>query len=428
MYLKRLPGNIFLPEMVRVRQKFDNPTVDDIRNRISEEFKKTNINKKIKPGSRIAITAGSRGIKKISEILSYIVGEVKFLGGEPFIISAMGSHGGNTVEGQRKILKSYGITEEKMSAPVICAVDVTEIGKNSFGLPVYFDKIALDCDGIIAVNRIKSHTSFHSLTESGILKILSIGLGREKGASQIHDLGIRGLKKVVLDSAKVILKKTPVILGVGIIENSLLEIAHVEAIEPDKIEKREIELLKWAKKISPKFLFKYIDLLIVDEVGKNISGSGMDTNVIGRTMIWGEKELEYPKINRIAALDLTEGSHGNGVGIGLSDIITKRLYEKIDFNVSYTNALTACLIDRGKIPIIADNDEIAIKWALKTCWAENKKNAKIVKIKNTLSLSNIFISKAIFDEQKESDKIEKNSDFFDFEFNEQGILKTPVFS
>ncbi len=426
MYLKRLPKNVELPEMIKVKQKFDTPSVEDIEERISNEFKKTDINKKIKPGSRIAVTVGSRGIKNINEILSLIVKEVKSLGGEPFIISAMGSHGGNTVKGQREILESYGITESKMGAPVICAVDVVEIGKNSFGMPVYFDKIALTSDGIIAVNRIKSHTVYHSSTESGILKMLSIGLGREKGASQIHELGVRGLKNILLDSSKVIIEKTPVILGIGIIENALLDIAHIEAVKPANIEKREIELLKWAKEISPKFLFKDIDLLVIDEIGKNISGSGVDTNVIGRTMIWGEKELEYPKINRIAALDLTEESNGNVVGVGLTDIITKKLYEKIDFDTFYTNALASTFLDRGKIPIVAENDEVAIKWALKTCRAEDKKKAKVVKIKNTLMLEEIFISKTIFDEQKENNRIEPIGESINFEFNEQGMLKTPA--
>ncbi len=427
MYLKRLPENIELPEMIKVKQKFDTPSVEDIEERISNEFKKTNINKKIKPGSRIAITAGSRGIKKINEILSLIVKEVKSLGGEPFIISAMGSHGGNTVKGQREILESYGITEAKMGAPVICAVDVVEIGKNSFGMPVYFDKIALTSDGIIAVNRIKTHTDYTGSIESGILKMLSIGLGREKGATQIHELGVRGLNKVLPDSSKVIIEKAPVILGIGIIENALLDIAHIEAVEPANIEKREIKLLKWAKEISPKFLFKNIDLLIIDEIGKNISGVCMDTKVIGRMMIWGVKESGYPKINRIAALDLTDESHGNVIGIGLSDIITKKLYEKIDFDIYYTNILVSSFIDRGKIPIVAENDEVAIKWALKTCWAENKKISKVVKIKNTLMLEEIFISKTIFDEQKENNRIQPIGEFINFEFDEQGALKAPSF-
>ncbi len=427
MYLKKLPEGAELPEMIKVKQEFDIPAVKNINEKVSEEFKKTNINKKIKPGSKIAITAGSRGIKKISEILSLIVEEVKLLGAEPFILSAMGSHGGNTVEGQREILSGYGITEEKMGAPVICSTDVVEIGKNSFGIPVYFDKIALNSDGIIAVNRIKSHTDYRRTIQSGIMKILSIGLGREKGATQIHELGVRGLNDVLPASARLILEKAPVILGIGIIENALLNIAHIEAIEPETIEMREMELLKWSMEISPKFLFNDIDLLIVNEIGKNISGVGMDTKVIGRMMVWGEDEWKSPKINRIATLDLTEESHGNVIGIGLSDIITRRIYEKIDFDVSYTNILASSMIDRGKIPIIANSDEVAIKWALKTCWAENKRMAKVVNIKNTLNLSEIFISKSILDEQKENDKIKPIGEFIEFEFDSSGTLKNPAF-
>jgi hypothetical protein len=422
MYLKELPNDIFLPEMIKVKQKFDTPSVGDIKKKIREEFEKIQIHKKIKPKSKIAITAGSRGIKNIVEILSYVVEEVKGLGGEPFILSAMGSHGGNTIEGQREILESYGITEETMQAPVVCATDVVEIGKNSYGMPVYFDKIALDSDGIIAVNRIKSHTDFRSNIGSGILKMLAIGLGRAEGASQIHELGVRGLNKIFPDSAKVILKKAPVICGLGIIENVLLEIAHIEAIEPENMEKKEIELLKWAREISPKFQFKNIDLLVIDEIGKNISGVCMDTNVIGRIMVWGEEEPKYPQINRIAALNLTDESHGNVIGIGLADIITKKIYEKIDFNVYYKNILTASLIERGKIPIVAENDEIAIKWAFKTCWAQDKKKAKVVRIKNTLMLSEISISKSIYEEEKRNGKIETISDFFNLKFDSEGML------
>ncbi|NVM01283.1 MAG: DUF2088 domain-containing protein, partial [Candidatus Helarchaeota archaeon] len=335
---------------------------------------------------------------------------------------AMGSHGGNTVSGQKDILDSYGITEDKIGAPIVCSTAVVEIGRNSYGMPVYFDKIALNSDGIIPVNRIKSHTDFRSIIGSGVLKMLAIGLGREKGASQIHKLGVRGLTKVFPESAKVILKKAPVLFGVGIIENALLDVAHIEAIEPDDIEKREIELLKWARVISPKFYFKNIDLLIIDEIGKNISGVCMDTNVIGRMMVWGEEEPEYPKISRIAALNLTDESHGNVIGIGLADFITKKIYEKIDFDVYYTNILTTSLIDRGKIPIVAENDEVAIKWALKTCWAEDKKKAKVAKIRNTLMLNEIYVSKAIFDEEKENDKIEPIGEFFNLEFDSSGML------
>jgi len=422
MYLKMLPREVSLPEMIKVRQKFDTPTVENVRKKIREEFEKIKINEKIKPGNKIAITAGSRGIKKICEILSYIVDEVKMAGGEPFILSAMGSHGGNTVKGQREILESYGITEDKIRAPIVCSADVVEIGRNSYGLPVYFDKVALNSDGIIPVNRIKSHTDFRSIVGSGILKILAIGLGREKGASQIHELGVKGLTKIFPDSAKVILKKAPVLFGVGIIENAFLEVAHIEAIEPDNIEKREIELLKWAREISPKFYFNNIDLLIIDEIGKNISGVCIDTNVVGRMMVWGEKEPEYPGISRIAALNLTDESHGNVIGIGLADIITKKIYEKIDFNVYYINILASTMIDRGKIPIVAENDEVAIKWALKTCWAEDKKKARVARIKNTLMLNEISISKAIFDEERENDRIEPIGELFNLEFDRSGIL------
>ncbi|MFC1558033.1 lactate racemase domain-containing protein [candidate division KSB1 bacterium] len=423
MYLSKLPYEIIIPEMVRVKQKYDISAIDDIRQKIHNEFERTNVLGKIKENDKIAITAGSRGINRIDEILRIIIEEVKTAGGNPYILSAMGSHGGNTIDGQREILEGYGITEEKMKSPVICEVETVEIGKNSFGMPVYFDKLSMEADGIIAVNRIKQHTDYDGDIESGVLKMLAIGLGRRAGAQQIHELGTKGMTEVMPASVKVILEKAPVICGMGIVEDAIDGIANIEVMEVENIFEKERGLLRWVKENSPKFYFNSIDVLIVDEIGKNISGVCLDTNVIGRNMVWGEDDPKTPQINRIVALNLTDDSHGNALGVGLSDVITKRLYEKINFNTYYTNVMTSTLLEITKIPVIGINDETAIKIALKTCWTADKEKAKVARIKNTLSLSEILVSRTLLETEKDNKNIEPIGEFSRMEFDEAGVIK-----
>lgn len=393
MIVKNYPvDHLEIPKMVKVRQDLDHPIVDDIEKTLHNSLEGINFRSKIKPGMRIAITAGSRGIANIADILRHTAEEVREAGGEPFILSAMGSHGEGKVEGQKEVLAEYGITEKTTNAPIVCGIDVVEIGKTEQDVPILFDKIALESDGIIAVNRIKPHTDFRAKTESGLLKILAIGLGRVKGATMLHRLGVYGMREVVPSAGRVILKKAPIICGIGIVENARHQVAHLEAIDHPVIEQREMELLKESWKYYPRIPFDNVDILILDWMGKDISGAGIDPNVIGRMMIQGEEEFESPKVNRVAVLDITPGSHGNAVGVGLADIITKRLYEKINFRAFHLNMLTATIIDRSKMPIVAENDIAAFKLALWTCWARDLQQAKIVHLKSTLDTHNFAVS------------------------------------
>lgn len=397
MIVKDIPLEVSIPEMVRVRQELNQPAVTDIRKTLHESLERIHFREKIKPGKRIAITAGSRGIANIVDVIRFTAEEVRAAGGDPFVLSAMGSHGGGTPEGQREMLAEYGITEKSVNAPLICSIDVIEFGKTEQGITIYFDRIALESDGIIAVNRIKPHTDFRAPTESGLLKILAIGLGRVKGATQLHQLGVYGMREVVPSAGRIILKKAPIICGVGIVENAKHQVAILEAIDHPNIERREHELLLEAWKYYPRIPFPKFDLLVLDEMGKDVSGAGIDPNVIGRMMIQGEEELPSPRINRIAVLDLTPGSHGNAVGIGLADVITKRLFEKIRFKDFHLNMITATIIDRSKIPIVAEHDKDAIRLGLRTCWVLDPHQAKVVHMKNTLNVEEFSISKPLAD-------------------------------
>lgn len=422
MIINSLDEPVSLPDMALVQQEFSAPVLTDITGSISSTLKESGILRNISAGQKIAITAGSRGITGISEILRVIIEEVKNQMADPFILPAMGSHGGNTVEGQREILDSYDITEENLGVPIHYSVASEKIDTLHDGIPVYCEPIAVEIDGIIIVNRIKSHPDFTLDHESGLMKMATIGLGREPGAKYVHSRGIAGIKENMLEIARFLLKKLPVIGGVGIVENAYHQTALVEAIPVERIPEREKELLVYAKSLEARLMIDKIDLLIVDEMGKNICGTGLDCGVIGRLLISGEPEPELPQINRIVVLDLTDESHGNCVGIGLSDVITKRLYDKIDFKTYYTNIITSSFIDRGKIPIIAATDEIAIKIGLRCCWQPVYKNARVVRIKNTAALKTIAISESLWQEYRNNNSLTFLSNPQPVEFDSKGTL------
>ena len=386
-----------LPRMVEIRQKIPAPKLEDFISEIRKELRRIGLSERIKPGDEIAITAGSRGIAHYPEILSTVVDEVKRAGGKPFLIPAMGSHGGATPEGQLALLKELGITPETVGAPIHATMEVDEIGKLENGVPVYVDRNALKADGIIVVNRVKPHTDFKGEIESGLMKMMVIGLGKQKGAEMIHSYRSEGYHKLLPEAARLILKKLPIVLGLAVVENAYHEIAIVKAIEPENIEEEEKKLLKKAKSLIARIPFKDIDVLIIDEIGKEISGTGMDTNVVGRFWLPGEYEPLAPKIKRIVVLDLTEGTHGNAIGIGLADITTKRLVEKIDYRVTFVNALTAGHVEGAKTPVFLPNDREAITIALRTCGPIDPRKAKVVRIRNTLNLERMWVSESMLE-------------------------------
>ncbi|MEM0097968.1 MAG: DUF362 domain-containing protein [Conexivisphaerales archaeon] len=398
-----------IPEVIKVKQKFNNDRIEKIEETVRQQIESSGV--KIKKGKSIAIAVGSRGIANIHRIVKAVVQYVKEAGAFPFIIPAMGSHGGATAEGQKAVLEGYGVTEEYAGAPIKSSMEVVELPQGNLKNKVYMDKYAYEADGTIIINRIKVHTDFHGTYESGLVKMCVIGLGKHKQAVEIHRYGIYGLKELIPLTAKQVLKHGNIIMGIGVVENAYDETAIIRAMKPSDIEIEEIKLIQHSREIMPSLPVKQIDLLIVDEMGKDVSGTGMDTNIIGRIRIAGCQEPEFPKITNIVVTDLTEASHGNALGMGLADFITKKLADKIDFKATYENTVTSTFIDRAKMPIVADTDRQAIEWALRTCGPIDIDNAKIVRIKNTLKLDEIYVSAALLDEAKAKDNVEVEGDF-----------------
>jgi hypothetical protein len=413
--------------LIKIHQKFNSKKLNNIPKVISKEFERIQLDQKIKPGMKIAITAGSRGIDNIQIILKAIIDEVKKRKAFPFIVTAMGSHGGATAEGQKKLLAGYGITEKSMGVPIKATMDTVQIDylENCL-LPVHFDRIAYHSDGIIVVNRIKVHTAFKGKIESGLYKMLSVGLGNHQGAILVHSLGVKGLRDYMVEFAKVILKKAPILAGFGILENGYDQTLKVIGVEPGEFTQVEKELLKECKQILPKLPVKNIDILIVQEMGKNISGTGMDTNVIGGIKDFKKGEYEPPQIKKILVLDLTPETHGNALGIGMAHMITRRLYKKIDLKATNINTITTTFLDRSRIPMIFDTDKEAIEVGLKTIWNLPGTKPRIVIIKNTLKLDEIYVTEPIWEEIKGRKTITPSGDWEELNFDNSDNLLTRI--
>ncbi len=399
-----LLNDVTIPEMVQIRQKFDDDHIalSDLKGVIFTQLFRQEIKSKIQPGMEIAITAGSRGIANIPLILKIIADFVKEQKATPFIIPAMGSHGGATAEGQRAVLESYGITEAFTGCEIRSSMETEQIGKTESGKEVRIDKNAVHSDGIIVCGRIKPHTGFRGNYESGLMKMMAIGMGKQFGAEIIHSDGFGHMRENIPMFGKCILKNVPVICGVGILENAYDQTREIHILTPEEIITEEPKLLQRAKEYMPRILFEECDVLVVDKMGKNISGDGMDPNISGRFPTPFAKG--GIKAQRVVVLDLTEETHGNACGIGLADITTKRLVKKMDFEQTYPNALTNTIVEEMKIPMAMESDKLAIQAAIKTCIGIDKKNPRIVHIHTTLNMGQIEISRAMLEEAE----IEKN--------------------
>jgi len=394
------------PKMYRIRQQFDNTTLNDIREEVWEQLSKLSWNK-IQPGHSVAIAAGSRGIANFAEILKAIVEFLKSLDARPFIFPAMGSHGGATAEGQGGVLAQLGVTDSYVQAPIRSSMEVQQIGVTQDGVPVFLDKNALDADHIIVVNRIKSHTKFKASIESGLMKMMAIGMGKHKGAAYYHKAAVQyTFAKIIRDAAGIVLQQCPVICAVGIVENGYGETARIAALKSDEIESGEKKLLSLSKKLMAHLPFDEIDLLIVDEMGKNISGVGIDPNITGRNRDLLGVFNHPAQIKRIFVRDLTDQSKGNAIGIGLADITTQRLVDKIDYGVTYKNCITALSLEKGAVPMYFGNDRQAIEVALDSIGLIPSRMSKIVRIKNTLRLEIVGVSEAYMEELHQRKDVE----------------------
>jgi Domain of unknown function (DUF362) len=389
-----------LPKMYRLRQRFDETKVENLEETVKGALGKLSL-AAIKAGQRVAITGGSRGIADIADILKAVVDFVKSFDAQPFIFPAMGSHGGATAEGQVGVLEQLGVTESYLKAPILSSMEVEEIARTEDGVPVFADKNALAADHIVVVNRIKSHTKFKGPLESGLMKMMAIGMGKLKGAELYHKAAVQHtFPKIIADAARLVIQRTPVLCGVGIVENAYGRTALVSAIEPEAIERREKELLLLSKKMMAKLPFNDIDLLIVDEMGKDISGVGIDPNVTGRNRdLLGV--FDHPvQVKRLFVRDLTAKSKGNAVGIGLTDLTTRRLVDKIDYAATYKNCITGISLEKAAVPMHFVTDREAIEVGLGSIGLTPPEKSKIVRIKNTNRLEVVEVSEAFAAEIK----------------------------
>ena len=396
--------SVELPRMVRVRQHFPVEEVGDVAAAVKAEMHKPAIIGLLRKGMRIAVAVGSRGMAEIPLITRTVVNEISACGAHPFIVPAMGSHGGATAEGQLEVLASLGVTEESVGCPILSSMEVLELGLLPNGLPVLMDKNAMQADGIVVINRIKAHTAFSGPIESGLVKMITIGLGKQKGADSCHAFGFGQMAKNIVAMARIKLEKAPFLFGIGTVENAYDKIARVIAVPSEEILELESQLLLEAKKNMPGILFTPLDVLIVDQMGKEFSGAGMDSNITGRAATPYVSISQ--KTSKMAVLDLTEGSHGNAVAMGLADITTRRLFNKINFDHTYANALTSTVTLGGMIPLIMESDRLAIQAAVKTCNVVNMEKIRMVRIANTLQVREIDISESLLKEARQHPQIE----------------------
>lgn len=392
-----------LPRMYRVKQRFEGPALHDIPGAVRDTMRSLHLADRVKPGQSVAITAGSRGIANIDRITRTVVDELKALGLEPFIVPTMGSHGEATAEGQRKILEHYGITEASMGCPIKSSMEVVRIGEVK-GIPVFCDRNAWEADHIAVVARVKTHTDFDAEIESGLFKMMAIGLGKQHGAEQYHRAGHHyGYAEVFPQVGKAVLETGHVLFGLGIVENGYDETARVQALLPQDFWEGEKALLRESKAWMARLPFEAIDLLIVDEMGKDVSGAGMDPNVIGRPSV--QKVPKSPRVKQLFVRDLTPACDGNAIGIGMADLTTRRLVEQINYRAMYMNAITSGVPEAARVPMAFDTDREAIQVALGMIGLTPPEQAAVVRIKNTLLLSELDVSEALLPLVKAQDRL-----------------------
>ena len=411
-----------LPKFVHVKQYFPHNELseDEIKNIIAENFKRPEIKNTIKPGQRICITSGSRGVSNIVVITRAVVDNVKALGAKPFIIPAMGSHGGATAEGQKGILEGYGITEETMGCPIISSMETVKIGHaKEIDVDVQMDKNAYEADGIIVLNRIKAHTGFKGKYESGLMKMMTVGLGKQAGAYVAHVAGDDFMPERIFSISSEIIRKANIIFGIGLMENAFDKTYKIAFLEANEIPVKEPELLNEAKAAMGKIFLDACDVIILEKIGKNYSGGGMDTNVVGRSRL--------PigiKSERMGIFELSEESHGNATGMGRADVATMKFFHQISFDDTYPNAITDHDSSVYKIPLIAENELECIQTSMAICLHMDVNNPKILILKNSLEIEDILISEAMIDEAKTREQLTIIGEPFDLEFDKDGNLLT----
>jgi len=413
--------DVRIPRMVKVKQLYDPKRIDDIAGHVRAQMDALRDHEQYR-GKKLCITAGSRGIPHLDLIIRSIIDVLKEWGAEPFIVPAMGSHGGATAEGQLEVLETYNITEETMGVPVKSCMDVVQLGTLDDGTPVYCDKFAAESDGVILLNKVKPHTDVRGKYESGMLKMLAIGLAKHKGASMFHMKGFAAFPSRFPQIYDVFMQHNLLAFGCGIVQNAYDDISYIEIMEKEQIAEKDAELLVIAKKSIANLKMKDVDVLIVDQIGKNISGNGTDPNVTGRSNSPGFEDILNMK--KMFVRGITEETHHNGCGIAAADMTTRRTLNDIDFEMTWTNVATSTMLIGGKIPMYAETDEEALRLCIRTCNGIDLSNPHIVHIRDTLSCEYIEVSENYLPELRGNPEIEILSEPFDMPFDKDGFMIT----
>ena len=411
-----------LPRMVKVRQKFDPARIDDVAAHIRTQMQRNLRDPQRFAGKRLAITVGSRGIPELDVMVRTVVQTLQEWGAEPFIVPAMGSHGGATAEGQLDMLATYNVTEQSMGCPILSSMDVVQISTLPDGTPVYCDKNAAAADGIVILNKVKPHTDFRAKHESGLAKMMAIGLAKHKGASMFHEMGFATFGERIPQVCEEFLAHLPIAFGVGIVQNAYDDISNIEVMEADQLLEKDAELLEVAKAKMAHFLVPSIDVLVIDEIGKNISGNGADPNITGRSNSAGFDDILDCK--KLFIRGLTEATHHNGCGIVHADVTTRRCLNDIDFETTWINVVTATMLHGGKIPLYMENDRDALTLAVRTCNGIDFARPRIAHILDTLHLDVIALSETYLDDIAGIPDIEVLSDPYELQFDADGFLVT----
>ena len=419
--IKELLKDVPLPKMVKIRQTFNADEILDVSAALSAALVESGQLAQIRPGMNIAIAAGSRGAAQIATLVRTTVAEVKKLGANPFVVPAMGSHGGATGAGQAEVLAHLGITEEYVGCPIVSSMEVVEISRLPNGMPVYIDKNAYQADGIIVINRIKPHTAFRGPNESGLVKMITIGLGKQKGAESCHAYGFKYMHDLIPAMAKEMLQLAPIMFGIATVENAYDHVAKIVVAGAAELIETDRQLLIEAKAAMPRIEFSPIDVLVIDEIGKDVSGDGMDPNITGRYPT--PYPTGGPEVSKMVVLDLTEKTGGNANGVGTADFTTKRLVNKTDFQALYANGITSTVVRPNAIPMTLDCDLDAIRAAVKTSNALDLSKIRLVRIKNTLQLGEIMISEAMLPDALSLANVAVCSEPFEMQFDDLGNLR-----
>ena len=399
----------------------------DVPGEVARGLRHVGLHTLVTRGARVGITAGSRGIADLPAVLRAAVAAVREAGGDPFIAPCMGSHGGATAEGQRAVLRDLGVTAESVGAEVVSSMDVVSVGESAFGVPVWASRDLAEADGVIVVNRVKPHTDFHGEVESGLVKMLVIGAGKHAGALSAHHLTVRhGFPAVLADHGERLLAGLPVLCGIAVVEDQRDRTALIEVLRPDEFFTREPALLERARELLPRLPFAQLDVLVIDRLGKDVSGTGMDTNVTGRASFWGggERPTE-PRITRIFVRGLTPATHGNACGIGMADFTTVRCAAEIDRAATDVNCLTSNSPEDARIPITCATDREAVAAAIQTSGVRDPAEVRLAWVRDTAHLERIVVSEALLDEVRAGEALRTAGPLFPLPYDENGDLRSP---